>query len=495
MNRLITVLSFRPLLMLGGGGLVGTFVAFGLYTTKVAYFLLLPLVVAVALGATLFRNFRLYWFALFLLSMQLPIAKNLNDGYEIIRNLKIDYVIWNFTFQITVTDLVLLILLAIWFNDHQFHGKLLRFPRVAWLAVGYLGACLLSLIATPSPYLGLVQISLELKYFIVFLFAVNCLDTKDAVRVLILVGAAILVVQAATTVMRFETGYITALAVGDAGQDLDKIQKYLAVDRSASDSSVRGFGTLVGPGSTTRLCMMFIPLVLFLSARNAMFGRPWAFAAISAFVVSGLVLTFTRVYYIIVAAQCALVFLFMVRNGALKLRELVVIGLLATVALAAVAPKVYEQFTIRTDSASIRFLQYEAAAKMFLDYPVLGIGLNNGNGEKPRYSTLTYSRSDPATQFHLEPTHNMYLSMASEIGFVGTSLFLAFFGTIAVSAFRRSRLSPDREVRLMACMFFVVFCSVFINGLMDPWQDYSAVMLMWLYAGITLNLPRMESST
>ena len=38
--------------------------------------------------------------------------------------------------------------------------------------MGYLGLALLSIVGTPSPYLGLVEMSRQLKFFIVFLFAV-----------------------------------------------------------------------------------------------------------------------------------------------------------------------------------------------------------------------------------------------------------------------------------------------------------------------------------
>jgi hypothetical protein len=30
-----------------------------------------------------------------------------------------------------------------------------------------------------------------------------------------------------------------------------------------------------------------------------------------------------------------------------------------------------------------------------------------------------------------------------------------------------------------------------VNGLMDPLQEYPVLVLLWLYAGISLNLPRM----
>ena len=69
--------SRRPLLVLFSGGAIGIVVASALYFTKTAYVAVLPFLLLIFLGAALVKNFRLYWFAVFLLSMQLPITKNL----------------------------------------------------------------------------------------------------------------------------------------------------------------------------------------------------------------------------------------------------------------------------------------------------------------------------------------------------------------------------------------------------------------------------------
>ena len=106
------------------------------------------------------------------------------------------------------------------------------FPPVGWLAVGYLGLALLSIVGARSPYLGLVEMSRQLKFFIVFLFAVNCLDSKSVVRVLAIVCVITLAVQAGVTVLRVKTGYYTPIVFGDFHQDIDEIKHYLMVDRS-----------------------------------------------------------------------------------------------------------------------------------------------------------------------------------------------------------------------------------------------------------------------
>jgi O-antigen ligase len=159
--------------------------------------------------------------------------------------------------------------------------------------------------------------------------------------------------------------------------------------------------------------------------------------------------------------------------------------------VAAASPKLYEQFTVRTDSVSTRFLQYETATNMILDNPFLGVGLNNMTGQMPKYADVTYNQYDPDTQFYLEGTHNMYLSLAADIGVFGTLLFVAFFARATLLAWRQSRRSTDPEIRLVANALVVAFCGVAVNGLMDPLQEYQVLGLLWLYAGISLNLPGM----
>ena len=487
----IGVSIHRCALLLAVGGGIGGFTALALYVTKTAYVALLPIGVTLILPALFIRNVRLYWFALFLLSLQFTISKNLNDGMAVLDRLKIDYTIENFTFFINGSDVVLLVMLVLWANDVMFHGKTLRFPRVTWLAVAYIGIGIVSAVGAPSPYLGMVDVSRQVRYLIVFLFAVNCLDTKDALRTLVVVGVVILVTQAAVTTLRFETGYMTPLVFGESHQDVEQIKRYLAVDRTEEGSAIRAFGTLGSPGTMLRLCLLVIPFALLLCARNPMFRMRWLFASLTALGLLGLLLTFTRVYYITTSFQIVLVFLIMIRDRMLKREEVVLLVLLAMAGLVAVTPKLYGQFTVREDSVSVRFLQYEAAMRMILDHPFLGVGLNNGIGEKQKYNQLTFHEQDPNTQFDKEQTHDMYLNMASEIGVVGTLLFCAFFARVALVAWRQSRHASDPAVKWAANALFVTFCSVALNAVMDPFNEYPVLTLLWLEAGITLNLARM----
>jgi O-Antigen ligase len=482
------------LFVLFAGVGIGVLISLLLYSTTPLYVALLPLGLALLLPTLFLKNFRLYWLAIFLLSLQLIASKNLNDGLAVREALKIDYIIQHFTFEITATDLAMLVLCIIWVNDRLFLKRPLTFPSIGWLAVGYLGLALLSIVGSYSPYLGLVELSRQLKFFIVFLFAVNCLDSKSVIRVLAIVCVVTLATQAAVTILRVKTGYYTPISFGDSQQDIDKIMEYLSVDRFDSDSIVRGYGTLGSPGGTVRVCMLMLPFALFLSVPNAMFKRRLVFAVPTIFSIVGLAFTFDRVYFITTAFQLVFVFFIMLRDRMVKRDEAIFIVLIGLIAVAAVSPKLYDQFTVRQDSWSVRFRQYEAAANMIIAHPFLGVGLNNSTDQKRNYLNLTYYENDPDTHFYTEPTHNVYLSMASEIGILATLLFVAFFVNVTVVAWRQSRRSPDPEIRLAANALFVAFCSAAINSMMDPLDETPLLTLLWLYAGISLNLARMAQT-
>jgi hypothetical protein len=483
------------LFVLFAGSGIGALTSLLLYSTTPVYVALLPLGGALLLPTLFLKNFRLYWLAVFLLSLQFTASKNLNDGVAVMDALKIDYTIHHFTFEITATDLVLLMLCIIWVNDGLFHKKPLLFPPVGWLALGYLGLALLSIVGARYPYLGFVEMSRQLKFFIVFLFAVNCLDSKSVVRVLAVTCVVTLVAQAAMTVLRVKTGYYTPIVFGDFPADVDQIKHYLMVDRYDSDSIVRGYGTLGSPGGTVRLCMLMFPFALFLCVPNTMFKRRLVFVALTVFSLVGLVFTFDRVYFFTTAFQLVIVFIILLRDHMVKRDEAIAIVLICLITVAAVSPKLYYQFTVRQDSWTVRFLQYEAAANMIIAHPFLGVGLNNTTDQKRDYLNLTYYPNDPDTHFYTESTHNLYLSMASEIGVLATLLFVAFFANATVVAWRQSRRSPDPEMRLAANALFVAFCSAALNSMMDPLDETPLLTLLWLYAGISLNLSRMAQTS
>jgi hypothetical protein len=478
-------------LLVALGACMGGVTALVLFATK-------PLIVALPIAGLLIvmptfviRDKRMYWFGVFLFALQFEIHKNLNDGLAVIDRLNIDYTLWHFTFQVHATDLILTVLLFYWYAETVFKGQRPYFPRAAWLVVGFLGFCLLSLVAAPSAYLGLVEIWRQLKFFLVFLYVVNNVTSKATLRLVAIMAVAILTIQGAVTVVRYETGWMQPLAFGDSRQDEDHVLQYLSVDRDEIGEQVRSFGTLGSPGSTLRLCLMVIPFALLLSMRNPLFQQRLLFLGLTAFGMGSLLLTFTRAYFPTTAIQVAAAFVIGIRHRYLSRLEVLLLVVVGLAGLGAAAPKIYEQLAVRQDSVTVRLEQYKTAIDMIVDNPVFGVGLNNGTGVKERYVNVSYDKYDPDTQYYLEPTHNLYLSLASEIGLIGSTLYFAFFFHVVARTWRLSNTAMDPDLRFFANAVLVAFAGLFVNSLYDPMHEDAPMTLLWMYCGIAFALSRI----
>jgi len=84
------------------------------------------------------------------------------------------------------------------------------------------------------------------------------------------------------------------------------------------------------------------------------------------------------------------------------------------------------------ESVNIRFDLWTAAASMIADYPVFGVGIGNF----PYAYGSTY-RAKGSADLYWAP-HNVFIQIASEMGLVGFSIYLAFLWAI-VSINRKSR--------------------------------------------------------
>ena len=477
--------------LIGLGGGLGVMTALVLFATK-------PMVVALPIAGLLLvmptfviRDKPMYWLGVFLFALQFEIQKNLNDGLAVRDQLNIDYTLWHFTFQVHATDVILTVLLFYWYMDTVRRAQRPYFPRAGWLLIGFLGFCAMSLVAAPWPYLGLVEIWRQLKFFLVFLYIANNVNSKAQLRLIAIMAVAILAIQGAVTLFRYETGWMQHLAFGDARQDEDWMIQYLSVDRNDIGEQLRAFGTLGSPGSTLRLCLLVIPFTLLLSMRNPMFPNyRLLFLGVAAFSMGSLLLTFTRAYYLTTPIQVAAAVLVGIRHRYLSRMEVLLLSVLGLIAVGAAAPKVYEQMSVRQDSVTVRLQQYKATFDMIVDNPVFGVGLNNGTGMKERYVNVTFNEYDADTQFYLEPTHNLYLSLASEIGLIGTVLYFTFFAIVIARIWRVSN-ATDPDLRFFANALLVAFAGLIVNSLYDPMHEDAVMTMLWVYCGLAFALAKM----
>ena len=491
------------LLSLVGAG-TGLFASLVLYGTKTVWLALLVAGVLALIPTFALRDPRPYWLGLFLFIIQFEIKKNLNDGLSIVRAYDIDYTLYNFTFEVRGSDLVFLVLAFLWLHDVIFRKQKLRLPRATWLAVAYLALCLLSLVGARWPYLGIVELVRQSRFLVFFLYAYNNLCSTKWLRLIAAAAIAILALQGAVTAGRYVFEFYDPIAFGESHQDEGERDRYLQIERGPGVSGIatrRAFGTGTSPGSTGKLCLMVIPFALLCCLRNPLLRGQLVITLILAASLGALVLTFARSFYAAAGVELAAGFLIALWRGYLPRSGALLIVALGLAAAAFAFPKVYETFSYRWSAVDVRFAQYSSSIAQIKAHPLRGVGFNNGTGLKREYVVASFDPTDPASQSHSEPTHNLYLALAADIGIPGALCFVAFFAVVVRAAWRLARASRDPSAAFFANAVLVVFAGVATVTMGDPFHEDAVLALTWMYSGIILGFydaefgPRSRSST
>ena len=140
------------------------------------------------------------------------------------------------------------------------------------------------------------------------------------------------------------------------------------------------------------------------------------------------------------------------------------------------------------DSAKLRPILAYVSWKMFLEQPMFGVGF----GLYKKYDV--YYLHDRSTNLPLEKVrdyhqHNVFLSLLTETGLVGLSLYVGLLGCWCVYALRlwRQRAVP-LEYRQLGLAFLCLFTAYFANGM---FQDLTIMPMVHtivaFVAGITVS--------
>jgi hypothetical protein len=440
----------------------------------------------------------LYWLSVFLFTSALEIKKNLVDGFKIREVFKLDYELPIFVPEIRLSDLTFLILLGWWLLRLLSRRERFRFPPVALLAVGYLCWAALSLLGAPNRYLGAVQLARDTKFFVVFLFAVNTIDSKRMVRVIAGALLAMLVVQAGLTLARyqFKFGFLGGSMLGRA----DDVSNATLLTINEVDGRISGgrraFGTIPSPAGTAEHLLLLLPVALFAGFSTSNASRRAAFFALAAVGTTALVVTYSRAALSGFIVGLVLAAVLAQRRQIIPRRMLAIALVLVSVAAVGVSPFVYKYYRSRTSQVPIRFVQYWTALNMIKANPILGVGLNNSAGLQRDYNPdlSTVPLNDPTKISWKAPIHNYFLSMTADIGIIGTAFFLTFFAFICREGYRWTR-SPDLEISLAACAVLVAIVSLWIAVLADPLYQDGTQTLLWFFSGLTFAFGRIAGET
>lgn len=223
------------------------------------------------------------------------------------------------------------------------------------------------------------------------------------------------------------------------------IQWYLGGQDLVEGYRARWQGVYADPNRMAMNLLIVVPIAVAFAARkeNPIYWR--VLAAISgALAVVCIVISHSRGGAIGLAVAMA-IWAFREKQ---KLRSLAV-GIFLLAALAIFAPKSFWDRTETVDqfhqdaSAMGRVYGWEIASKINLDRPLAGVGLNAF-----RFSWALYAPAEALAAYHNGlVSHNLFLDVLGELGWVGFAFFLLFAGGASGSAFEASK---DSEVGWMA---------------------------------------------
>ncbi|WP_330631812.1 O-antigen ligase family protein [Halocatena halophila] len=126
----------------------------------------------------------------------------------------------------------------------------------------------------------------------------------------------------------------------------------------------------------------------------------------------------------------------------------------------------------------IRFQQYLAGLRIFVDHPLLGIGGMNYVAVADQYGVV-----QPAQYATPLPIHNIYILLLAETGIVGLILFFGTLGYVCVYGFRLAWQFDADRLYVMATLAGLIGTLAF--GFWDVLQLYYATGFfpMWIVAG------------
>ncbi len=382
--------------------------------------------------------------------------------------------------NVTAVDLLVVLLIALWLARMIAHDRAVRIevPPLSFPFALFIGAALLSTTVTLSLQHSVVETTKWLEMFAIYLYVANTLNGAKITRALcvtFLAGAA----QAAIGIYQF------LFRVGPEGFSL-------------FGRFMRAYGTFEQPNPFAGYFGLIIPVALGTALTVLLRGRAarpaqhlWDLATVgvaaSALVamLAALLMSWSRGAWLGVGA--AMVVTIIVQSRRAFILSMIAAFILTFVVLLSsinVIPDVIaERFSgigdyfgvfdvrgVRVDDANYaiveRMAHWQAAVEMFVDQPVLGVGIGNYEVIYPVYALPRWA--DP-----LGHAHNYYLNVAAETGLVGLVSYLILWGAALWQAWRAVRVldGTSRSVAagllgmIVALSVHNAFDNLFVHGM------------------------------
>ena len=282
----------------------------------------------------------------------------------------------------------------------------------------------------------------------------------------------------------------------------ERLQAFAERSRSGDGRAQRANGPMDEPNRFGQILVVLLPLALFCYRVGRGVWTRLAAALAGGLILCGVMFSHSRGAFVTALGLVALAgyirwiprsHLLAGALAALLLAPLVAPRVVARVASIASTTSLVESGAGASADGAIkaRAAAMLAAANVFMDHPVLGVGAGQF---KPFYSAR-YQEKDPRHAFREAQdfyAHSLYLQLAAELGVVGLAVFLAIFAVLLRDldrARRRWRVSHPESAELATALLFAILgylgTSVFLH---IGFQRY--LWLLAALAGAALHLLR-----
>ena len=368
----------------------------------------------------------------------------------------------------SATTMALIALYAMWLPKLAL--KLCAPPRLFLRMIlplaAYVTCVALSVIWAYHSYVSLFEIFLLMQMFMMFIYIVGAVRTRDDVQFLITMLMVGLLLESVVMIL---------LQFGGQSVKIPGIST-----RMSEETAVvyRSGGTVGAPNvAASYLCLLLTPA---LSILFTPVGRAHKWLAATAFGLGtiALVLTLSRGGWIAFGLAIPIFFLFAHRRGAIQLKHIVWIATLTMLVCLPVSQAVYGRlFANEGTSAGARMPLMRMAGLVIQDHPVLGIGANNFPIVVRRYVRPEFSGN------YVSAVHNKYLLIWAETGLLSLVAFLWFLGTTMRRGWQCWRCS-DPVLAFPALAFAAAIAGQMIHMGVARFTGRPQVQLLWLVSAI-----------
>ncbi len=383
--------------------------------------------------------------------------------------------------NVTAVDLLVVLVIALWLArmTTQARGITIRFPPLALPFALFLGAALLSMTVALSLQAAVKEFAKWAEMFAIYVFVANNLDEAKLPRVLaamLLAGlseAAIGIYQFLFRVgpegftlfdrfMRaygtFEqpnpyAGYLALIAPVALGVAVSVISNQYSVFSKQSHSKTEH--RILNTDHLLLVILAAVALVAMLAAVVMSWSRG-AWLGVAAGLIVAIIVQSRRAFVLSIIGAFGLTFIIL-------LSSINVIPEAISARFSGVADYfgVFDVRGVKVDDANFaiveRMAHWQAAGEMFVDHPLLGVGIGNYAAVYPAYALPHWS--DP-----LGHAHNYYLNIAAEAGILGLAAYLLLWVAAFWQGWRAVRVTRGWERGVAAGLLGMLVALSIHNG-------------------------------